>query len=312
MPCPSRRILDVGCGDGELAFYLESLGYDVVAIDHPTHNHNGMQGVRALRSALGSSIELHEVDLDRQFRLPHDSYDAVLFLGVLYHLRNPFYVLEELAKHAECCLLEHPRRRSGFRTAARCRKTSLLAYLLEERELNDDDSNYFIFSEPCLRVMLNRTFWKIRKSVQAGNTPGSDPIRRDGRVFCLLESEYGRLSNIELHEGWHDAEGSGWRWTRQRFSLSTRWDGSGTRHSLAMQLFVPPDHLARFGRLTLSILANGAPLAPAVFEKSGEQTLTRSFDSAETRFEFHLSGAAAGDDADPRERGIIVVGVSVQ
>src|SRR6185436_11056990 len=50
---PTRRILDVGCGDGELSFYLESLGYDVVAIDHPTHNHNGMQGVRALRSALG-------------------------------------------------------------------------------------------------------------------------------------------------------------------------------------------------------------------------------------------------------------------
>src|SRR5919198_1395241 len=55
------RILDVGCGDGELSFLLESLGYHVVAVDHPLYNHNGMRGVRRLKAALGSSVEIHEI-----------------------------------------------------------------------------------------------------------------------------------------------------------------------------------------------------------------------------------------------------------
>src|SRR5687767_5576080 len=161
--CPDRRILDVGCGDGELAFFLESLGYDVVAIDHPTHNHNGMQGVRALRTELGSSIELHEVDLDRQFQLPHESYDAVIFFGVLYHLRNPFYVLEELAKRAKYCLLS-TRIARRFPDGGKMPKDVALAYLLEEQELNQDESNYFIFSEQGLRVLIARSYWRIRNS----------------------------------------------------------------------------------------------------------------------------------------------------
>ena len=307
--CPSRRILDVGCGDGDLAFYLESLGYDVVAIDHPTHNHNGMQGVRAMRTALGSRIELHEIDLDRQFRLPHDAYDAALFLGVLYHLRNPFFVLEELAKRTSHCLL-------STRTARRLPDGSAmpdgvaLAYLLQEWELNADDSNYFIFSEPGLRVMLDRTWWNVRQWWQAGNAPGSDPIARDGRVFCRIESRYGKLADIELDEGFHHVEGSGWRWTEKSFAL-TAGAGAG-RRSLAMQFFLPAEHLAATGPLELAIRANGKPLSPAVLDAQGTHNLVRHFDAGETRFEFALNRAVAGDAADCRERGIIMVAVQVE
>ena len=99
------RVLDMGSQDGELAFFLESLGYQVVAVDHPAYNHNGMRGIRALKAALGSAIEIHELDVDRPFTLPHDTYDLVVFLGILYHLRNPFYVLEELARRTTRCLL---------------------------------------------------------------------------------------------------------------------------------------------------------------------------------------------------------------
>src|SRR4051812_4744155 len=99
------RVLDMGSQDGELAFFLESLGYQVVAADHPAYNHNGMRGIRALKAALGSAVEIHEIDADRPFTLPHDSYDLVIFLGILYHLRNPFYVLEELARRGTRCLL---------------------------------------------------------------------------------------------------------------------------------------------------------------------------------------------------------------
>ena len=105
-----RKVLDLGCADGELAFFLESLGYQVTAVDHGVYNHNGMRGARALKAALGSAVELVELDLDRPFQLPGGPYDFAFFLGTLYHLRNPFHVLEELAKRAGLLLSEHAHR----------------------------------------------------------------------------------------------------------------------------------------------------------------------------------------------------------
>jgi 2-polyprenyl-3-methyl-5-hydroxy-6-metoxy-1,4-benzoquinol methylase len=35
--------------------------------------------------------------LDSQFTLSGEKYDAIFLLGVLYHLKNPFFVLEKLA-----------------------------------------------------------------------------------------------------------------------------------------------------------------------------------------------------------------------
>jgi tRNA (mo5U34)-methyltransferase len=64
-----------------------------------------MAGIRALKEALGSFVEIHAVDLDSQFELPEQQYGLVFFLGLLYHLKNPFYVLESLSKAARYCLL---------------------------------------------------------------------------------------------------------------------------------------------------------------------------------------------------------------
>src|SRR5713101_1361203 len=81
--CPGRRILEVGCGDGELSFLLEWLGYEVTVVDHPTYSHNGMRGLRALKAALNSSVRILEMDLDRQFVLPAEQWDLAVMLGVL-------------------------------------------------------------------------------------------------------------------------------------------------------------------------------------------------------------------------------------
>jgi tRNA (mo5U34)-methyltransferase len=312
--CPNGRILDAGCGDGELAFFLESLGFNVVAIDHPMYNHSGMQGVRALRAQLGSSLEIHEVDLDRPLRLPHESYDAVLLLGVLYHLRNPFLLLEELAKRSSHCLLS-TRVARRFPDGGRMPKDVALAYLLSRHELNQDKSNYFIFSEAGLRVLVERSYWNIRNVESIGDASRSDPLRHDERIFCLLESSYGRPLNIELGDGWHEAEESGWRWTRQEFTLMARMGKGSAKRTLAMEFFIPAELLSGFPALELGIDANGVSLAPAVFDKPGMHHIVRQFDSAgsdETRIRFRLSRALAGDDRDARERGIVVEAVKVE
>jgi SAM-dependent methyltransferase len=306
------RVLDMGSQDGELAFFLESLGYQVVAVDHPAYNHNGMRGIRALKAALGSAVEIHELDADRPFTLPHDTYDLVFFLGILYHLRNPFYVLEELARRTTHCFL-NTRVARRFPDGSAMPANVALAYLLAEEELNQDNSNYFIFSEPGLRVMLDRAHWRIRDYVSLGDTSLSDPVRldRDERAFCLLESRYDRLANLELLSGWHESEETGWRWTGREFAVRVR-AGVG-RRVLTMKLYVAAESVRRLGAITLRATANGVALLPAVYDTAGMETYLRELDvqSGEVELRFTLDKALPPDESDDRERGIIVVSIQV-
>src|SRR5215470_11723807 len=81
----SSPVLDVGCGDGDVAFFLESLGAS--RIDHAPTNYNGMLGVRKMKQLLGSHIGILAVDLDQRPSLPGSAYGLALLLGVLYHLK---------------------------------------------------------------------------------------------------------------------------------------------------------------------------------------------------------------------------------
>ena len=98
-------LLDLGCGDGDLGLFLASLGAAVDAIDHKETNYNQLRGVKVLQKATGYSFHVFDVDLNRAFNLPSRNYKCAFFLGTLYHLKNPFLVLEELAKISDWCLL---------------------------------------------------------------------------------------------------------------------------------------------------------------------------------------------------------------
>jgi len=100
----TRPLLDLGTADGALAFLFESLGYTVHACDHADTNINRMEGVRRVAAALGSQIKIDDIDLDCGW-IPECEYGLALFLGTLYHLKNPFWVLERLSSHARYCFL---------------------------------------------------------------------------------------------------------------------------------------------------------------------------------------------------------------
>jgi ribosome recycling factor len=61
--------------------------------------------IHALKEALASSVDIQTFDLDTQFALRRPVYGLVFLFGVLYHLRNPFYVLESLAHQSRYCLM---------------------------------------------------------------------------------------------------------------------------------------------------------------------------------------------------------------
>ena len=319
-PLSSSPVADIGCADGEMAFLLESLGYQVDAIDHPPTNYNGMEGVRALKGLLNSGVEIYTVDLDAQFSLPRERYGLALFLGVLYHLKNPYYALETLARSARYCLLST--RITRFAPDRQTRLEHLpVAYLLDEREANNDPTNYWIFSEAGLRRMLRRTRWNICCYASTASPDDSDPVTSSGdeRAYCLLESQFaaGPLMGreVQLLAGWHTAEEGGWRWTERSFSarIEVPRNAAGL---LRLSLAVPDSQIERLGSLTLNASVNGAPLPPETFSQPGPCEYARRVPpevlrSGEITVEFVLDKALPPGDLDRRELGLVVVSLSI-
>jgi hypothetical protein len=183
-------VADVGGADGDMCFFLERKGVrDVDMIDFGPTNYNSLRGARWLRDRLRSNVAIHEVDLDAYFTWPRSDYGMVFFLGVLYHLKNPYYVLESLAHVTRYCLLSTRVARLGADRKTRM-KDQALAYLLAPGEANNDPTNYWIFSEVGLRRLLQRTGWVLLDYLSVGDTRSSDPVSAAGdeRAFALLHS----------------------------------------------------------------------------------------------------------------------------
>jgi tRNA (mo5U34)-methyltransferase len=181
------KIADIGAGDGDIAFFFEKMGFSVEIIDNEYTNFNGLEGARILKEVLNSSVEIRSIDLDSQFALPDQKYDVVFFLGTLYHLKNPFFVLEKLSRVTTRCFL-------STRVAKRTPDGQSLspypvAYLLAPQECNNDDTNFWIFTEEGLKRLADRTGWKVVSYVTLGETICSTPADpdHDERAFCLLE-----------------------------------------------------------------------------------------------------------------------------
>jgi hypothetical protein len=183
-------VADIGAADGDLAFALEHLGaWQVDIVDTAASNMNGLRGATALRDHLGSSVQIHDVDLDRQFALPRERYGLVFLLGILYHLQNPYYVLRELASRSSYCLLS-----TKVARFAGPNRTSIgelpVGYLVAPDETNNDPTNYWVFSPAGVERLVQRTGWTTLERLNVGNTADSDPAtpENDERMFMLLRS----------------------------------------------------------------------------------------------------------------------------
>jgi tRNA (mo5U34)-methyltransferase len=304
-----KGVLDVGCGDGDMSFLFESMGCKVDAVDNPRTHHNGMRGVRTLHGRLKSSIEIHERDIDAQFGLPDQRYGLTLFLGILYHLKNPFYVMEALARCSDYCVLS-TRVARQLPDGSRLPSDTSIAYLLDTYELNQDDSKYWIFSETALRRLLIRSGWKVCQFFSAGDTSTSDPVHQDERAFMLLQSHYG-LAHLRLISGWYDAEFAGWRWTKKEFSIGVP-DGGGRRwQRITMRLFLPPVLIERLGTIELRASEDGQELEPLLLREPGDHTFQRRLSGGQV-IRFSLDKALQPGELDVRELGVIVSSIEFE
>jgi tRNA (mo5U34)-methyltransferase len=299
-------ILDAGCGDGGLSFFFESLDYEVHAIDNLHTNHNQMRGFTALHTALNSSVPFQAVDLDTQFHLPGEIFGLGILLGVLYHLKNPYYVLEALAARVRYCLLST---RIAQRTPqGHPMKGEPLAYFLAPGEANNDATNYWIFSETALRSLLERTGWIVHDFHTTGDTHHSEPARldRDERAFCLIESRYCPRYSVKLLDGWHPLEQNSFRWTERRFSLQIKPPPLVKSSALQFNF-----RLSFPGPVTLSATVNGIPVPPATFTAEGEQSYTiklprEALKASLLRFDFTVDKYLPSGAFDERELALLV------
>jgi SAM-dependent methyltransferase len=95
-----KTVLDVGAWDGFFSFECERRGAErVLATDSVMWRlETGKAGFETAREALGSRVDALEVDV-MELSPQHvgGTFDIVLFLGVLYHMRDPMLALEHAA-----------------------------------------------------------------------------------------------------------------------------------------------------------------------------------------------------------------------
>jgi len=92
-----KTVLDIGAWDGFFSFECERRGAArVVAIDSYAWDHHGKDGFLLAHDVLGSKVEHRRMNAEDIDAAVLGTFDLVLFLGVLYHLRSPIAVLERL------------------------------------------------------------------------------------------------------------------------------------------------------------------------------------------------------------------------
>jgi len=185
---PTKQYADIGCADGDLAYYLELQGNKLHLYDCASTNGNQLLGARYLKTALRSAVEITEVDLDTQFQIDGE-YDVLFFLGILYHLKNPFYVLERLSHVSRFMLLSTRIARHFYSDGADVARVPA-TYLLAPDECNDDPTNFWIFTEAGLKRLAERTGWDAVRFRTVGDNLHSNPQDKDHdeRAFVLLRS----------------------------------------------------------------------------------------------------------------------------
>jgi len=101
-----KRVLDIGCRDGLFSFKAESMGAgEVIGID----NDLSKPATQFLIPFFNSKVQIKELNLYDLQPSTFGLFDIVIFPGVLYHLRYPFWafkVIRDIMKREGHLLIE--------------------------------------------------------------------------------------------------------------------------------------------------------------------------------------------------------------
>ena len=141
----NRDVLDIGTANGGAAFLLERSGARrVVATDVADENQFGFGQVREF---LGSKAEFKQGSIYDSELLTGETFDIVLFLGVLYHLRHPLLALDNLRRLVRGTAFLETAVADGELPSG---LNLPVARFYRNRELGDDPSNWFGPTVACV------------------------------------------------------------------------------------------------------------------------------------------------------------------
>jgi tRNA (mo5U34)-methyltransferase len=157
-----KTVLDIGCNSGFFAIQMKRRGARrVVGIDIMPHI---LCQARFLSHWFESHLELYELSAYDVEALGQ-TFDNVVFVGVLYHLKHPLYALEKIAnvcgeKMYFTSVVKGPV--EDFEPADDYPNTELNMFdepgfpklYFIEKSYNGDESNWWFASRSCLKAML--------------------------------------------------------------------------------------------------------------------------------------------------------------
>jgi tRNA (mo5U34)-methyltransferase len=164
------RALDIGCNAGYHSFELARRGAQVLAVDHDPH-FLAQARFAAERLGLADRVELRQLDVYDLARLP-GTFDVVVFMGVLYHLRYPLLGLDLVAEKVAGTMVlqtltrpETGRREVPpdlpFEDRDQLADPAWPSMAFIEHRLADDPSNWWAPSPAALEAMVRSTGLRV-------------------------------------------------------------------------------------------------------------------------------------------------------
>jgi tRNA (mo5U34)-methyltransferase len=145
-----KTVIDIGCYDGFFSFEAKRRGASrVLATDFFIWNHDKRcrKAFELARARVGLDVEDRVIDIHDLSVSSVGKFDIVLFSGVFYHLRHPFFTLEAIAKLAiETLVVE------THLDALDVRRPAMIFY--PTTELNNDPTNWWGPNVACVEAML--------------------------------------------------------------------------------------------------------------------------------------------------------------
>lgn len=202
-------VLDVGGANGDLAFIFAGAGFETTLVDLSISYQNSPLVASLINLQLGSNVRVTDLSVDRhfgyndlldhtvnlgQFSHNHESgvFDLIVCLGLFYHLKNPFSFLESIRQISRFCILGTWLMSYLPDNITRVRNVSV-AYFLGPGELNNDASNYWIFSDLSFRRLVERAGFSIVASASA--------FGREDKMSNPVDTNYGERGFLLLRSG---------------------------------------------------------------------------------------------------------------
>lgn len=165
-----KTVLDIGCNAGFYSMEMMKRGAkSVLGIDT---DKDYLSQARFASSVLGYDIKFKQMSVYDVARLGQ-SFDVVLFMGVLYHLRHPLLALDLIYEHAAADLLIFQSMLRGddkveevsedypFSESAIFEKSSFPKLHFIENSYSNDNTNWWLPNRACAEAMLRSSGFEI-------------------------------------------------------------------------------------------------------------------------------------------------------